>query len=101
MKDLGGSALLGQNDSSLYKVLCLVYPDYEWLPWKFEFVPRNFWANVNNQRKFMEWAGKELKIKDMSDWYNVVNKVKNIAFIFPYLKGFNYNWRRYSFNSPQ
>ena len=57
-------------------MLSQVYPDYEWLPWKFDTVPRNFWLDVNNQRKFLEWAGKELKIKDMSDWYNVTWAVK-------------------------
>ena len=25
----------------------------------------------------MEWAGKELKINEMKDWYNVSNQVKN------------------------
>ena len=26
---------------------------------------------MSNQRKFMDWAGKQLKLKDMSDWYQV------------------------------
>ena len=56
---------------SLFKVLSAVYSEYEWLPWKFDIVPRNIWADVNNQKKFMEWAGKELKIKEMNDWYKV------------------------------
>jgi hypothetical protein len=48
-----------------------VYPDYNWLPWKFGKCPANYWDDVKNQRKFMDWAAKELNIKDMSDWYNV------------------------------
>ena len=63
------------------------YPDYEWLPWKFPFVNRNFWDDVENQKKWIIWAGKELKIKELSDWYNVkredIIKIGGSA-IFPY-----------------
>ena len=52
-------------------LLAGVFPEHEWLPWKFERISRDFWNNVNNQRKFMECAGKELKIKVMNDWYKV------------------------------
>jgi hypothetical protein len=29
----------------------------------------------NIQRKFMDWAAKQLEVKEMSDWYKVTNKV--------------------------
>jgi hypothetical protein len=57
------------------RLLSTLYPEYDWLPWKFDRCPNKFWENVNNQRKFMEWATKELNIKDMSDWYTVSVKV--------------------------
>ena len=72
---LGGQPLLKIYGNSLYKVLGAVFPEYDWLPWKFGNCPPSYWTDVENQRKFMEWAGKELKIKEMSDWYNVSNKV--------------------------
>ena len=68
--DLGGSTLL-EYGNSLSKLLSEIYPEYKWLPWKFDAIQRNFWRDLNNQRKFMEWAGKELEIKEMSDWYKV------------------------------
>ena len=55
-----------------------VYPEYEWLPWRFQRVSKNFWNENENKKKFMDWAGKQLNIKDMSDWYKVTSKV-----IFP------------------
>ena len=62
-----------------------VYPEHKWLPWKFETCPRNFWADIKNQREFMDWAGKELKLQDMSDWYNVTFYVTiNIMFCVYY-----------------
>jgi hypothetical protein len=61
-------------EGSPSQLLSGVYSEYEWLPWKFERCPRNFWEDVNNQRRFMEWAGKQLNIKEMSDWYKVTTK---------------------------
>ncbi|KAJ1501146.1 hypothetical protein HMI54_010222 [Coelomomyces lativittatus] len=55
----------------MFRALSVIYPDYKWLPWKFPTVPRNFWVDIKNQKWFIEWAAQELKIKEMSDWYNV------------------------------
>ena len=90
MKDLlelGGSSLLNMNESSLSKLLSVVYPEYNWLTWKFSVSPHNFWSDVKNQRKFMDWAGRELKIKEMSDWYNVSNKVIRVVCVVLKYKG--------------
>jgi hypothetical protein len=57
------------------QLLSSTYPDYDWLPWKFTLCPRNFFNDPKNQRKFMDWAAKELNIKEMSDWYNITAKV--------------------------
>jgi hypothetical protein len=56
-------------------LLSEIFPDYDWLPWKFERCPNGFWDNIRNQKKFLEWAANELKIKNMSDWYNVSKQV--------------------------
>jgi hypothetical protein len=75
LSDLGGASMFSHLDTTLSGILEKVYPDYEWLPWKFDYSPRHLWEEPNQQRKFMEWAGKQLKIKEMSDWYNVSLKV--------------------------
>ena len=62
--------------STVSQILPNVFPDYEWLPWRFEHTPPNFWEDVNNQKKFMKWAEKQLKINEKSDWYNVSYRVK-------------------------
>ena len=69
------SALINQYDGSLLKIVRSVYPEYEWLPWKFVACPQGFWDNIENQKVFIQWAGKQLKIKEMSDWYKVSQKV--------------------------
>jgi hypothetical protein len=56
---------------SLINLLSEVFPENSWFPWKFE----NYWNIENNKKIFLEWAKNEFKIKEMSDWYNVTNKV--------------------------
>ena len=68
--------MLANHTIVLLDLLTVAYPEYDWLPWKFGRTQPNYWNRLENQRKFMDWAGKELKIKDMSDWYNVSMKVK-------------------------
>jgi hypothetical protein len=63
-------------------LLSAVYPDHEWLPWKFEKTSKNFWDQPTNQRSFMEWAGKQLQIKDMNDWYKISKQVTSVTSYF-------------------
>jgi hypothetical protein len=56
-------------------MLSAVYPEYNWLPWKFDRLPRNFWNEIANHRKFLDWAANELEIKEFSDWYKIIAQV--------------------------
>ena len=64
--------------SSPFRLLTTAFPDYNWLPWKFEHspCPRSFWNDVKNQRNFMDWAAIELNVKQMSDWYSITVPVQ-------------------------
>ena len=73
LTDLGGGSLL--NTTSLYSLLSTIYPDFDWLPWKFDTCPHRYFEDINNQKKFIEWAKNELKIKEINDWFRVSNKV--------------------------
>ena len=68
--------LVTKYGGSIPAMLAEIYPEYDWLPWKFSKCANTYWDDINNQRKFVEWVGKELKIKEMSDWYNVSWKVE-------------------------
>jgi hypothetical protein len=76
---IGANSILTNFDNSPFHCLSSVYPDYNWLPWKFTQVPKNYWENVNNQKKFIDWAATQLNIKEMSDWYKVTRKVSHIC----------------------
>jgi hypothetical protein len=57
-------------------MLLSIYPEYEWLSWRFTQIPKNFWEKMENQKKFVDWAGKKLGIKEMDDWYKILREVE-------------------------
>jgi hypothetical protein len=74
--------MLAKYNGSPSLLLASVYSDYNWLPWKFTTLPRNYWNDIKNQRKFMNWVSNELNIKENSDWYNIKLKVTLLHSIF-------------------
>jgi hypothetical protein len=74
---VGGNPILEKHANSLPLALSTAYPGYDWLPWKFDHfrVPSNYWDDVKNKIKFLDFASKELKIKELSDWYKITSKV--------------------------
>lgn len=72
----GGKAMVEYMfNGSLATALQFVYPEHNWLPWKFaQHVPRGFWNVKENQRDFMNWLGNVLGFKSMNNWYNVTHQ---------------------------
>ena len=67
----GGWKLVNLYDNSHIKLIMSIYNEYDWLPWKFNSVPKGYWEDKQNQLKYMNWLANEIKIKTMEDWYNV------------------------------
>ncbi len=65
----GGDAL--QSFQHLIEMLQAVYPDHPWQVWRFEHLSIRFWKHKKNHRLFMDWFGKEMKIRKLSDWVHV------------------------------
>ena len=73
---LGASGLLiAYYKGSPAKMLSTVYPEYNWLPWKFGKSIHKYWDDVANKKKYIEWAGNQLGIKELNDWNKVTNQV--------------------------
>eukprot|EP01121_Diplochlamys_sp_Union-15-3_P013862 TRINITY_DN4362_c0_g1_i1.p1 TRINITY_DN4362_c0_g1~~TRINITY_DN4362_c0_g1_i1.p1 ORF type:complete len:431 (-),score=54.16 TRINITY_DN4362_c0_g1_i1:183-1475(-) len=66
----GGRGLLAYYEESPAKALTMVYPDVPWLMWKFTSVPRGFWKDVSNQRKFFDWIRSHHSFSSLDDWYH-------------------------------
>eukprot|EP01127_Copromyxa_protea_P018899 TRINITY_DN6034_c0_g1_i2.p1 TRINITY_DN6034_c0_g1~~TRINITY_DN6034_c0_g1_i2.p1 ORF type:complete len:495 (+),score=68.20 TRINITY_DN6034_c0_g1_i2:18-1502(+) len=71
VKSRGGGMLLNYYGNSLQKVLEVVYPDHEWISWKFKNCSSGFWKSIDNRREFIMWVGSEIGICDLDDWYKV------------------------------
>jgi hypothetical protein len=69
-----GCALSKYYKGSPVKLVTSMYPNYNWLIWKFEVVPNGYWKNKNFQKEYMEWLGKELGYTTMEHWYKINNK---------------------------
>ena len=70
----GGSSIIAIY-GSLAKLLESIYPQYEWLPWRFSSLSPDFWNNKENQLKYINWLSQKLNIQSMEDWYKVKFKV--------------------------
>ena len=80
---VGGEHLLKHvYKGSLGYLLEDIYPEYKWLQWKFNKVPKLFWEKLENQKSFIKCASQQLNIKDMSDWYKITWKVLSIYYMY-------------------
>jgi len=66
-----GQGLLAHYAYSLSTLLSKVFPEYKWLPWKFNLTPKGYWSDAGNQKSYLEWLGKRLGYNSEEDWYKV------------------------------
>lgn len=67
-----GGGLVARYGSSPSLMICKVYPQHPWLPWRFVGgVPAGYWDDMQNQQKFVENLARELNIEHWEDWYKV------------------------------
>ena len=74
----GGGGLLALYKGSPYSLLRKVYPEYEFLPWRFLVTPRNIWKDLGVLKMAVQFLEKALKMNSRSDWHRVsVNELKS------------------------
>jgi len=112
IKNKGQGLLCGYYANSPCKFVMEMFPDYEWLPWKFTRVIQDFWKDENNCKKYVNWLGKELRYTTMEHWYQITqdkfrkhsggviqkyndSPIKFIMAMFP-----DYEWLPWKFKHP-
>jgi len=60
--EMGG--LMMRYKNSLYRMLSTVYPEYDWLPWKFQHAPLKSLEDVTVMRRMLKEMEAELKINN-------------------------------------
>lgn len=48
-----------------------IFVEYSWKPEDMKNLPKGFWDDKTNQRKFLDGLSKELGIKEVKDWNNI------------------------------
>ena len=70
-----GQSLIFQYNGSHINLILSVFSNYNWLPWKFNSIPKGFWDEEINVKSYMNWLSEKLNIKTMEDWYTVSREV--------------------------
>ena len=75
IQDNYGRGLLGgYYDDSPIQFIRKIFPEYEWLEWKFKTCPRGFWQIIENRKRYMDWLGNKLGYDKQEDWYRITGK---------------------------
>lgn len=81
----GGKPLLMRYDLDLIKAVNVIYPEHEWLTWKFWQVPDGWWNDTKNQETYFRWLETQLKIQQPEDWLYVttesIRQLKGATFL--------------------
>ncbi|MBL8872721.1 MAG: hypothetical protein JNK90_23280 [Planctomycetaceae bacterium] len=72
-----GGGLLTRFEYGFKSLLKYVYPEENWLEWKFIRIPVGYWNHLDNRLRYLRWLGKTLGFKKIDDWY----ELKRVHFI--------------------
>jgi hypothetical protein len=64
-------AIMDPFQQSLHSTLQAYYPEFEWNPLLFHYVPHNLWLLKENHRKMMDLIGEYLGVEKQEDWYHL------------------------------
>lgn len=71
-----GSAF-AKKYKSVHVLIMENFLNHDWLEWKFYTLPRGFWYNKENRKKYMEWLRGKLKYQTYEDWYQLTRQILN------------------------
>lgn len=73
--DCGAYGAIKKYKESIFFMLKTLYPEYNWLPWKFVQVPTSFkWKKQENIKEYCDWLYKTLGFTSNDDWYNLTQE---------------------------
>src|SRR5689334_223965 len=58
-----GAEILQSYNNSPAKALREIYPDHNWVVWKFYNVPTGYWKDTTHQRELLDWLHAQLGYK--------------------------------------
>ena len=76
----GGGLIASKYNNSPLQFIQGLFPEYNWLPWKFGTVMKGYWKDINNQKLYADWLGTKLGYTTMEDWYQLTTTKMHIVF---------------------
>jgi hypothetical protein len=79
LKESYGNKFLDANNGLIINSIIKYLPKYNLVEWKFDInVPTNFWNDINNQRRYMDWLLETLNYTKVKDLYKLTpDNLKN------------------------
>jgi len=71
LSTLGAHLVLQHFNHSKFKMLTTLYPEIDWVPWKFENPPRNVGGDMKILKLAIGHTQEQLGVKAFDDWYRV------------------------------
>lgn len=65
------SGVLRLYKDSIYEMLRSVYPQYQWVPWKFHQMPRQIFKDDGILQDALRHVEVELRVTEPEDWYRI------------------------------
>jgi hypothetical protein len=112
VKKLHGGTLLSKfYGNSLVMALQSVYPQHQWNPYRFLYIPKKHWDDPKDQREFFEWLAKTQGFTNFEDWYSLTLEIIEKYGGGPLIYKYNYSpakalqtlypqhaWKEFKFN---
>jgi len=70
-----GGAMINEYNGSPIQLLNTLYPEYEWLEWKFKHTSNHYWKKKLNRKKYADWLGITLGYTKLDDYYNISHSI--------------------------
>lgn len=68
----GGGLLNSKYSGSPSKFIKEVFPEFEWIPWKFAGgTTQGFWKNKDNVRKYLDWLMIQMNYNNIEEFYHI------------------------------
>eukprot|EP01118_Nematostelium_gracile_P004886 TRINITY_DN15820_c0_g1_i1.p1 TRINITY_DN15820_c0_g1~~TRINITY_DN15820_c0_g1_i1.p1 ORF type:complete len:269 (+),score=66.23 TRINITY_DN15820_c0_g1_i1:109-807(+) len=71
IRENGGKLVLEKYDDILFRLLSNVYPNHDWIIWKFDRIPIQVWRSKKDFSSAIHYIEKELRLTALDDWYRV------------------------------
>ncbi|MCP4659822.1 MAG: hypothetical protein GY856_30840 [bacterium] len=89
-----GGGLFAAYGGRIFDLVEDTFPEYHWHGWLFRRVPVDFWDDLMNQRRYLEWLGRKLRIERPEDWYQVTSTAFVANRGIPMLRRYNGSYVR-------